>query len=322
MRVKLLVAIIIHLSLASFSFAQLSANSVALKTSPLNISSNQNFEIYLESYSFNVDKAKYTWKVNGQTVAAGEGVKSVNLKTGSGGQILNITVTISTIDGQTFTVSKIINPGEINLVWESINGYTPSWYEGKTLNTYGGQIKVSAFPMIIENGVLLNSNNLIYRWYVNDEIDNKYSGLGKNFIIYQGIEEELDNVTIDVEVESKNSETIYSKSLKIPFVKPEINLYEKNNTLGVLSNFLLTNVISFANKEANIVAEPFYFSTKIRDSLSYIWEINDRAGLGQSNSERLIKIPSDKQGTSKINVTATDKNKLLQTAKNGFVIKF
>lgn len=322
MKLKLFYILLLNFLISSFAFAQAIPNTAFIKTNPTYIVPNSTINVYVDTYRFNTDKATYTWKVNGKVIASGEGIKSVPIKVSDGGQILNISVTVISIDGLRYDLTKTINPGEIKLVWESVDGYTPAWYTGKALPTYGSKIKVVAFPEIIENNKIISSDQLVYRWYVNDEIQSGYSGLGKNFLVYQAREEQLDNITIDVEVETKNSSETYSNGIKIPFVEPEVNIYEKSSTFGILSNFSLTSAVSFVNKEINLVAEPFYFSSKNKDSLKYIWEVNDQVGLGQMNSERFIKIPENKTGISKINLKVINDAKLLQDATKGFVIKF
>jgi hypothetical protein len=156
----IIVFIAVILSFFSFSSAEteinVQDNEINVETIPDNPQPYQDVTINLTSYATDLNKAIITWQgVNSSQNLSGIGKTSYTFKAGGPNTTNTFDITITPV-GSNNTISKriTISPSEIDILWESVDGYTPPFYKGKALPTLGSSIKVVAVPNTntIKNG--------------------------------------------------------------------------------------------------------------------------------------------------------------------------
>lgn len=181
----------------------------------------------------------------------------------------------------------------LNIDLQTLNSYVPAFYEGKALAGEGSDMKAVANIEIKTAAGIFDSSNFFYAWYYNGKYLINNSKTGGNIIFFT-LDPFLDQNTLKLQVyENNTKETLLSeKIISIKARKVIPILYKKNeNPLITYANAINKKYENYkVNKGEtfNILAEPFYFSTKSPfTNLSYIWSINDIAGNTDDNSNTL-----------------------------------
>lgn len=166
----------------------------------------------------------------------------------------------------------------INIEWQSLDSYTPTFYGGRALP--GEEAYMKALAIVDANSVAgaINTNSLYYSWKYNDYYVYAYSGTGIK-TIYFTLDKLQPNNTLELSVYSDSSQTTLLGK-KIIEIRP-------TPVLPILYRKYDNNIITFSNAvnkkyqdlevnsgdSFNIVAEPYFFSAKnnIDPILSYSW---------------------------------------------------
>lgn len=173
----------------------------------------------------------------------------------------------------------------INLDWEPIDSYTPPFYEGKALPSKEGNVKVIANVEVNTPAGSFDQSKLYYYWLLNDELSHTFSKTGGN-IIYIPLSEFGITDTLKLMVYADNTQKILigEKTLKLTPSDTLPILYRKNdNPILTYANAINKKYQEYkVNKGENfdVIAEPFYFSTRSSssDSIDYSWSINNIPG--------------------------------------------
>ncbi len=286
---------------------------------PVNPKPYEKVSFTLKSYSFEPDAANVSWYVNKILVKKGVGEKNYSLTLGEANKTYFVGVDVKNPDGSTYQSSIAITPHFTPLLTESVEGYTPPFYEGRSLYSEGAKVKVVAFPVVSEDGMAINKKDLIYKWQVNTIPFTSASGLGKNtFIVRQDELEEENNV--DVSVTSKTGQSGLEERVSVkPYdISPLFYLYDP--LLGINFNKAYEDTISI-NKEVKLFYAPYNFA--YAPGASYFnWTLN---GIPiTTDSDFLISlIPNvNTRGQSTLRLTANNNKKQLQSLDSTMTIEY
>lgn len=238
---------------------------------PENPSPKSSVVLTLSSYSFDVNTAMITWKIGSKIILRGQGEKSVSIKTGNVGTATDVHVLAETADGS--SIEQIINvtPSSVLLLYESYNSYLPPLYEGRSLPSDGGLIRVTAFPQISDKGVPVPASQLSYTWYIDDTIIQSASGAGKQTaLIRLDFLQSSDDIKVLIRSPYGNTTT---KTITI-YPHPVMPLlYKYDQVLGPDFTTLVDKRFE-AVHDFTLALEPFYVSQREGMSSkdpSYTW---------------------------------------------------
>ncbi len=331
---KFRTALIISLStiyclLPTFIHAQLSpeqaleqlTQTVSIKMSPQYPGPNSNVNISIESFSTDLDTSKITWSVDGATKSEGVGIKDLSLQTSASGKSVTVSILIEPQIGTSFIKTVIIQPGEVDLLWQG-KTYTPPFYKGRALWSNQGQIIFFAVPHTSdENGTPLKSSNLIYRWSKDGTVLGNLSGTGKNSIVLTDSVLSLPQ-TITVEVLSDANTIVGRKSIRLASITPSVLIYEDSPLYGPLFNREVSEKFILNSQEVSFSAFPLFFSTisQAEPNISYSWSTNSTSE--QPGNRITFRAPESGSGSSNISLKIDSVSKLLQSTQRNFLVQF
>lgn len=278
---------------------------------------NEDVSITVESFSYDLSRAKINWYLNNSLKSSGVGKTNFNFTTGAVGSISTIKYQITTGEGVYFEKSITISPGDVTLIWESA-GYTPPFYKGKSMFSYEGSLRIIAIPNLVNaNGVKYKPEELVYTWKRGMGTDTGASGYGKNVFLWNGsLVGNTDK--IEVEVSNINKSTKATASLSIKPIDTEIVAYENDPALGILFNKAIKNSFDLLGSEISFVAMPFYFNNPEKNA-TYSWFVNGNKSP-ETSKYITFRNTSGDNGYSKISFDLTSQTKILQSANSGFDI--
>ena len=303
------------LSVYSFSVAesqiQIQEGEIEVQTNPNNPQPYQEVAIKLTSFATDLNRAIIVWEGASGTVLSGIGKTSYSF-TASGPNTNTIfNITIKPV-GSVTTIEKrvIISPSEIELLWESIDGYTPPFYKGKALPIKEGIIKAVAIPNT--NTIRSGGGSISYTWKNNGKVIENASGYNKNYYNFKNdVFDNFNNITVVASSVGENYSA--ENTLKIQAYSPKVIFYKKSPTEGTLYNKALDSSSPFSENEMTVVAEPYFLAIKgSEDSFIYRWSINDDPIKTPTKKTELTIRPSSRGGYATIDVSFENINKLFQ----------
>ena len=298
--------------------AQLQSGDIVLGISPQYPKANEQVRATVSTYTVDLNNARITWILNGETMLEGIGKKTFSFNSGASSFQTNLEVKIETISGSTINKKIIISPSNIDMLWESYNTYTPPFYRGKALASAEGSIKVVAMPSN------QNPAGLNYKWKQDDKSKQDSSGYEKNSFIYTNSFLEDAN-TVEVAVSDLFGNNIGLNTISITPGSPKILFYKKDQILGTNWDNVLTDGFSVNTNGDTIIAEPYFFSNKDLNSSGYefIWSLNGENTMvpGQKNILS-IKPLSGTSGNTAIKVIINNTRTLFQSMEKSLNVNF
>jgi hypothetical protein len=313
---------------AGFVFGQVGSatqTDVSVTINPSAPEPNQTVTATASSYSTNLDAANISWSVNGKTVESGVGLKSFSFTVGAVSTVTVLGFSAVTQEGQSVSQTLSITPAGVDLIWQSF-GYTPPFYEGKSLFSHQGIIEFVALPHFGSgSGGEVPAGDLIYKWTRDGTVLGDFSGYGKS--TYTMLSSIISRpVEIDVQVTSPDSDQIAEADMTVTPSDPTVVLYEKSPLYGILFQRALTGTVNMGSqKEMTVLAEPFYFGVEsLSDpSLQYSWSINNSPiDSDTTQSSRVFRPAANVSGSSNVSVSLQNSNAILQQAESGFNLSF
>ncbi len=311
-RSQLLLLIAVSLFAPTF-FVQAQSESSTLKVNvmPAHPGPYQTVTISVEDFSRDLNKVEMLWSVNGEVVTSGIGLKKIQVKTGAIGSATKVTMNMG---GSVEEV--VLRPSVTDLLWQA-DTFTPPFYKGKALHSAQDPIIVMSEPFIVtSNGTRLDPDELIYKWMIDGKVNASASGHGKKtFSITPSILQKPINVSVVV----SSTDGAYSSeaAINIPTSAPEIVFYENHPLFGIeFGKALNEGDFTIHDSEANIIAEPFFFSNEQRTTnfLSYRWNLNDST-VDQDGEEIVVRKPEGQgSGRSSISLEVKNLDRFMQTA--------
>lgn len=283
----------------------------------------ENVSISVESYSSNLNKADFSWRVNGVEQASGKGVTTFNFSAPKSGETATVNLIILKEDGGTLNRTFEFAPADIDLLYEA-NTYTHPYYKGKALYTSESEIRLIAVPNFVQNGVKIPAGNLVYNWSVNGTVDQSNSGYGKNIYIYKGglVQRPLN---IQVEVSAENSALSGKETLYIEAKNPDLVIYENNPVYGVIFEKAVQGNFVLDKPEIELQVVPYNFSTSKKESpfVGYTWFMNGEPFVVDQNTNTVVlRNESGEEGQAIVSIEAEHFNNILQLAKTGMELMF
>lgn len=277
-------------------------SDISINITPENPEPYQDIKIRLTSYATDLNKALIEWQSGSNIVLSGIGRTNYSFKALGPNTVTTLSVII-TPSGSLDKITRqiVINPSEIDILWESVDGYTPAFYRGKSFASAESLIKAVA----ISNTSTQRSGkgNIVYTWKNNGNTVAGSSGYNKDSYIFANSEL---NKNEEVSVAASSVDESYSaaKTIKIPIVRPEIVFYEKSPTEGILYNNSLKNNTVVIGDEMTIVAVPYFLAVKGNEGkFSYKWKINDEDIATPSKKTELTIRPASRGGYATIGLS-------------------
>ena len=291
---------------------QVQEGDISVETSPNNPQPYQDVTINISSYATDLNKAIITWQSESGTVLSGIGKTSYSFKALGPNTTTIFNINITPV-GAMSTISKtiVITPSEIEIMWESADGYTPPFYKGKSLPISGGLIRAVAIPNT--NTIKSGNGSITYTWSNADSTVLDASGYNKNSYVFKNSMFDTKNV-ISVIAQSVSGNYGAENTINIPVYQPKIVFYKKSPTEGILYNNALNPEAIMTEDEMTVVAEPYFLSIKgHEDNFTYSWKINGVGIDTPSKKTELTVRPTSRGGYATINVLIANVSELFQT---------
>lgn len=292
---------------------------ISFEIIPANPEPYDEVTIILNSYAADLDKAIISWQNSAGFVESGIGKKSITFQAPGPDSLTYFDVSISIV-GQTTTIKKriIINPSDIDLMWESVDALTPPFYKGKALPTTGSVLKVVAVPN--SNTITSGIGSIDYTWKNSDDTIEEVSGYNRNSYIFKN---SLFDKTSNIEVLASSVSGNYSasKKIEIPTFNPVLNFYKKSPTDGILFNIALTEDYLMIEDQATFVAYPYYLAMKENNrAFDYKWFINDSEIATPDKKSEITIRPTSRDGYIDVGLRIENLQELFQKVTNNFII--
>lgn len=292
---------------------------LSIKANPASPKPNETITVEVQSNSTDLSRSTITWTLNNRTVLSGVGEKSFSFKNGNSGQTTDLTISITTPEGDTVAKNQSWTPVGVNLLWEA-NTYTPPFYKGKPLMSPQADVRVIAIPDSSIN--TLTAGNYVYNWKKDGYVLADFSGYGKNTFNFIG-PKPYALLNVGVEVSGFNGVAKSETSLNIPQTTPFVLFYENNPLMGILYNKALGSNVVITRKEFSVSAEPYFFSPERSENIyeGYEWSLNNR---GIENSSHLITLRNNQNtsGVSKLALSVRGIAKTFQNASQAVMVNF
>ena len=317
---KILISVAVLGILALFQQALAIGEDFTVELSPEVPAPNQTVSAKIISYSFDVDRSDISWIVNGAVKLSGTGKRNFSFSVGNIGSKTTLSIVIITKDGLKLDKTMTFQPAGLDILWEA-DTYTPVSYKAKAIPSSESIIKVSAFPEFYSNGEKISASQLIYDWEINFKNKPDISGFGKRSFSFRssGV---FGEDSVKVTVSSYNKNIIAEKKIKIKIGEPKIIFYKDNPMEGVNYNSALGSEIELGENEISVRAEPYFFSSKNLNSLSYQWKMNNQSmEPGEKKNTADFRVDSG-PGSALINLRIQNPINVLQFTEKSLKINF
>lgn len=318
---KFLILGIIFIPLVSFAESQIliQESEIDVEVIPENPQPYEEVTIIVNSYATDLDRAIISWQGSSGTVLSGIGKTSYTFTAPGPNDSVYFDIVISPV-GEMNTIKKriVINPSDMDIMWESVDGYTPPFYKGKSLPANGSIIRVVAIPNT--NTIRSGNGSIDYTWKKDDKTIQEASGYNKNSYVFKN---GLLDLTNNLSVTASSVEGNYGaeKEVSIPLFDPKLIFYKRSPNEGILYNNALNKEFFMSEDEATVVAEPYYLSIKNNQNLfSYDWKINGQGISTPTKKTELTISPTSRDGYATIDFAIESISGLFQVAKNSLKI--
>lgn len=291
---KIIIAALFFLA-PVFSFAQNISSSITITLSTENPQPNQSISASVSALSFNIDLAKIVWSLDGKVIKSGDGEKNVSFSAPAAGKSASLSASVTPQGGALITQSvEISSGGSVDLIWESIDGYTPPFYRGKTLPIKQSTIKVVAMPVVKNtSGLLAKPSDFVYTWRKDGTNVGGQSGLGKNSIVFGN--QILDNSN-RVEVSATNGAKVVTNSISVTPFTPDILFYLENDKTGIeYQNTVVDNDL-LSGTRISIVTEPYFLLKNFRSNTDATidWKVNGQKVVSPNKGKLTLNTSGQK----------------------------
>lgn len=308
-RTALISLIISPMFFVSSAHADISAT---LSLEPKNPLPNSPVAITIDSYSFDVNTSFIYWKIGGKTVLEGEGAKTLTITTGGVGVSTVIVVGAKTADGNAIEQQVTISPSSVLLIYEAPRSYVPLFYEGRSLPSTGGIVRVTALPQISDDSKILPASSLSFTWYLNDTVLKDISGIGK-----QSANIRLDYLETENEIKVVARSPLGNTGTKTitVYAHPIMPLlYQYDQILGTNFNTLISRRFETVS-DFTLALEPFYVSQKENTEPTYEWFLNGLPATPLGGKILSLHPKEDSYGSKTLTIKVNGPDRRLQNAE-------
>lgn len=308
------------LSLAMFSQASAELRG-EIRISPEYPKAYEQITVTLRSYSFDVDLAMITWKVDNKVFASGFGLKSIKINAKGTGEVTQIEASIVLPNKDSLVVFYNLSPQTVDLVWEAVESYVPPFYEGKALPGEGSLVRIVALPSFVEGGRLVNPALVAYSWKINDSNLSSLSGTGRQTLTTRLDYLSEENV-VEVIARTAGGNTARSRITIIP--SPIIPIFYRYDDILGVDHANAINKRLETTKEVSLSVEPFYVS-KLSGSSSgdeYFWTLDGLPIKTNSPTHVVLRPKENSYGVKRLAVSIENIKRRLQQASASLEIVF
>ncbi len=297
------------------NIAAIDDNDISISMNPEVPEENQEVKISLSSFLVNLDNTQIEWRIDGKIERSGTGLKELLTTTGPLGKKTTVTAKIVDIStGIQIEKTVTIEPSSIDILWETVDGYTNSLYKGKILPTRESLLEITAIPNR-KNQTTTSQKNLTFSWKRNfDNVPNS-SGFSKQSFSFRN--DPLKQVE-KIEVRATDSTGAYVSSAKtdLLFYNPIILFYQKKDGLGIDLWNALNDGVSVGQNDFNLIAEPFFITPKNKNdpTLKYTWKVNGTTIETPPYKSFIIVRGDGGSGLSNIQLEVSNLGKIFQKA--------
>lgn len=202
---------------AQQNFQLYTEDDIFVETYPKIPGPNENVDLNLKSYSFNLNNYYIVWFLDGEKQSADYGNRKFSFTTRGSGEATNVTAVIEFND-QVFRKELRFVPAEVDLLWEATDAYTPPFYRGKALPLKQASLKVSAIP---ETQLIApkDAPKLVYYWDKNYKRNIPASGFGK-----QSFSFEADPLNLSEKITVTSNDRRKTLLQKTPWIYQQIQI--------------------------------------------------------------------------------------------------
>lgn len=279
--------------------------------------SNTPLSLSVRSISMDLSRATISWFVNGARVSGGPGEISVNASTGNLGTKTTIRVELEGEGGEFLTATRIVQPAEIDLLWEA-DTYAPPLYRGKKLASSGAGVRAEALARFVRSdGTYVPTRDIIFTWRRNDAVVTNVSGRGKSSAVFDG-PELFGTDTITVEAASIDNTLLGAATALIPSRSPFLVLYQVHPLFGAMYHQAVEEQFTFSDTETTLIATPYFAGATSADDkrLSYAWRINRAPITSDENTPSQITINADgSDGSARVELSVTHSTDFVMDAR-------
>lgn len=303
------------------SITSINVNDISISADPEIPQENQEVKVTLSSFLLNLDNTKIEWKVDGKSERTGTGLKSFLITTGSLGKKTTVTAIIIDLNtGIKLEKNLIIEPSNVDILWEVKDGYVNSLYKGKILPVKESSIELTAIANR-KNQTVTSSKNLTFTWKRNFDNIPDSSGFSKqSFSFKNDYLKEVEK--IEVTARDNSGSYVSSGKIDLVFYNPIILFYQKKDGLGVDFWNALNDGVSVGQNDFNLIAEPFFITPKNKNdpALKYTWKVNGTT-IETPPYKSFITIRGDGgSGTSNIQLEVSNIGRIFQKVNRGLNI--
>ncbi|MEK7560930.1 MAG: hypothetical protein AAB539_03185 [Patescibacteria group bacterium] len=265
---------------------------------------DEKFTVSARTPTFDKNSARYNWTVSGKKRPdlSGVGKHTITLKAGKLGDAIPVSAEITRLDGAGGTVALTVRVAEIAMPWFAAT-YIPRWYKGKALPIPESVVRVIAMPEIIIKGKQIPSQNLLFRWGLDNE-ENVREGAGlDSFSFKMGVLPETMHI---VSVTAQDFERRVKKTQRVAVVAQEAraNLYAVTPLGGIETRRAIADYRT-GRTVLDVQIEPFFFNIKNRNDLTYDWRLAGRVVSGPAERPYLLTVDTRGADTASIPVSTT-----------------
>ncbi len=307
---------ILFFVLNSYSYA-----SGTLILTPENPGPYEEVTINYKNYSFDIDNADYTWSINNKPVLSGKGEKILKTKTGDIGSVLNISVKITSPEGEETTLLLNLLPQTVDLTWETTESHVPPFYEGRSLPGENSEVRVIANPIFSEDGKLIKPSEISYAWYINDKFNSASSGRGRQVLKTRLDYLSNENIIKVIARSEKGSIaekriTIYPNEI-VPIFYSKDPIYGLDLAHGIKKRFETT-------KDFTLEVVPYFLSNKnnLAREITYAWSLDGIPFETEENTVVAFAPKKDSYGVKNLSISIKNPKRMLQSVEGQLEIIF
>ena len=272
---------------------------------PENYEAGDRVTLNIESFSLQLDTQNIVWSIDGKVVLEGKGKKKFTTLAPMSGVEKKVMVVVD----NNVPVKKIfiLRTKDLSLYVESVDGYVPVWYRGRSRITEESVAKIIVVPASFP--AIDGDTESVYSWSKGGFRDQNQSGTNR-----QGYALKLNpfnnNETISVKVDGFEKEVIITPQ------RTSLSLYEYSPLIGMRFNAILDSNITLIKEDVTLEAVPWFFSLLERNSsrMSIVWTVNGLPVQNPANKLSLnVRKGSQTKGVAKVGIAVKHKDRTLQT---------
>lgn len=304
---RFIVAICLLVVSSSVLFAQ-TRPSVTLKVVPENYEPGQRVTISLSSFTVDLDSSENEWFVGGASFKKGIGVKEIEVLAPNADEKLEVKATVLQNNISVESVLTL-STASLQLFFESLDGYVPGWYLGRSHIAEESVVKVVAVPNSFK--AIYEPDDKTYTWSKNNFKDASQSGRGKQVFITK-LSPFSNNESISLTVGNTSKKILLEPKTTL------VSLYENSPLTGTRFEKEMQSNLSLSRDDVTFEVVPWFFSALNRNSnsLNIIWSVN---GLPTNTNDRSllnVRKNPEQQGRATVSVNVKHKERTLQNKRS------